>query len=411
MYQLSTWQRFWRLEVPHAVPNLVWNMMMSVSGGWFFVVASEAITVVEPDDPAAGHRLLYRDGDRRARSRRDRLRRRWSCWSSSCSTTSCCSGRCWHGRASSAATSRRRGRRPPVVSDRAAARAAVRPGAVLGVRALNRAIDDALRALSREHCRPGGVGDRVVAALRAAVRSRAAGAGGRRRRCGSSLFIGASVPAAEIGWVFVLGLITALRVFVLIALASLSGCRSGCGSGCARASPTGRSRSCSFSPRFRPICSFRPAVVLILRFRLNPEIWLSPLMILGTQWYILFNVIAGTHRAVRASCSSPRQPRGARLAVVAAGHAAGDLSGLCHRRGHRRRRVVERQHRLRSRAMGRHDLARDRDRRLHRPLHGSRRRRPHLARHRACCAFMCWCFNRLLWHRLYDIAAERLRLE
>src|SRR5690242_3744402 len=45
MYHLSTWQRFWRLEVPHAMPALAWNMMMSVSGGWFFVVASEAITV------------------------------------------------------------------------------------------------------------------------------------------------------------------------------------------------------------------------------------------------------------------------------------------------------------------------------------------------------------------------------
>src|SRR5262252_708945 len=45
MYHLSAWGRFWRLEVPHAVPSLVWNMMMSVSGGWFFVVASEAITV------------------------------------------------------------------------------------------------------------------------------------------------------------------------------------------------------------------------------------------------------------------------------------------------------------------------------------------------------------------------------
>jgi NitT/TauT family transport system permease protein len=39
---------------------------------------------------------------------------------------------------------------------------------------------------------------------------------------------------------------------------------------------------------------FPAAVVLILAFRLNSEIWLSPLMILGTQWYILFNVIAGT---------------------------------------------------------------------------------------------------------------------
>ncbi|WP_322021939.1 ABC transporter permease subunit, partial [Burkholderia sp. BCC1974] len=29
------------------------------------------------------------------------------------------------------------------------------------------------------------------------------------------------------------------------------------------------------------------------RFHLNPDIWLSPLIVLGTQWYILFNVIAG----------------------------------------------------------------------------------------------------------------------
>jgi NitT/TauT family transport system permease protein len=34
-------------------------------------------------------------------------------------------------------------------------------------------------------------------------------------------------------------------------------------------------------------------VVAILHFQANPDIWLSPLMILGTQWYILFNVIAG----------------------------------------------------------------------------------------------------------------------
>ncbi len=44
-FRLSGWQRFWRLEVPFAVPGLVWNTMMSMSGGWFFVVASEAISV------------------------------------------------------------------------------------------------------------------------------------------------------------------------------------------------------------------------------------------------------------------------------------------------------------------------------------------------------------------------------
>ena len=44
-FRFSGWQRFWRLEVPFALPGLVWNMMMSMSGGWFFVVAAEAISV------------------------------------------------------------------------------------------------------------------------------------------------------------------------------------------------------------------------------------------------------------------------------------------------------------------------------------------------------------------------------
>ena len=44
-FRFGAWMRFWRLEVPFAMPALVWNMMMSMSGGWFFVVASEAISV------------------------------------------------------------------------------------------------------------------------------------------------------------------------------------------------------------------------------------------------------------------------------------------------------------------------------------------------------------------------------
>src|ERR1700745_701406 len=44
-FHLSGWQQFWRLDVPFAMPGLIWNAMMSMSGGWFFVVASEAITV------------------------------------------------------------------------------------------------------------------------------------------------------------------------------------------------------------------------------------------------------------------------------------------------------------------------------------------------------------------------------
>ncbi|HEX9158869.1 MAG TPA: ABC transporter permease subunit, partial [Rhizomicrobium sp.] len=45
VFGLSAWARFWRIETPFAMPSLVWNMMMSMSGAWFFVVWSEAITV------------------------------------------------------------------------------------------------------------------------------------------------------------------------------------------------------------------------------------------------------------------------------------------------------------------------------------------------------------------------------
>ena len=44
-FRLSPWMKFWRLDVPFAMPQLIWNMMMSMSGSWFFVVASEAISV------------------------------------------------------------------------------------------------------------------------------------------------------------------------------------------------------------------------------------------------------------------------------------------------------------------------------------------------------------------------------
>ncbi|MCA0158036.1 ABC transporter permease subunit [Tsukamurella sp. M9C] len=42
---LSRWQRFWRLDVPGGMIPLVWNAMMSFGGGWFFLTASEAVSV------------------------------------------------------------------------------------------------------------------------------------------------------------------------------------------------------------------------------------------------------------------------------------------------------------------------------------------------------------------------------
>lgn len=45
LMRLTKWQRFWKLDVPGGMIPLVWNAMMSFGGGWFFLAASEAITV------------------------------------------------------------------------------------------------------------------------------------------------------------------------------------------------------------------------------------------------------------------------------------------------------------------------------------------------------------------------------
>jgi NitT/TauT family transport system permease protein len=44
-FGFTRWMRFWKVEVPAGMIGLVWNGMMSFGGGWFFLVASEAISV------------------------------------------------------------------------------------------------------------------------------------------------------------------------------------------------------------------------------------------------------------------------------------------------------------------------------------------------------------------------------
>ncbi|MEV6976837.1 ABC transporter permease subunit [Kitasatospora sp. NPDC093806] len=44
-FRFTRWMRFWKVEVPAGMIGLVWNGMMSFGGGWFFLVASEAISV------------------------------------------------------------------------------------------------------------------------------------------------------------------------------------------------------------------------------------------------------------------------------------------------------------------------------------------------------------------------------
>jgi NitT/TauT family transport system permease protein len=106
-------------------------------------------------------------------------------------------------------------------------------------------------------------------------------------------FIHADVGWGEVGRVFVLGLYTLSRVIVLLFLAALIWVPVGVWIGLNPRFAERVQALAQFLAAFPANLMFPVAVIGILHFKLNPDIWLSPLMILGTQWYLLFNVIGG----------------------------------------------------------------------------------------------------------------------
>jgi NitT/TauT family transport system permease protein len=106
-------------------------------------------------------------------------------------------------------------------------------------------------------------------------------------------YISATLGWSEVAQALLLACATMLRVVVLVALASLVWVPIGVAIGlrprlAAVAQPTAQ-----FLAAFPANLLFPVAVFLIVRFHLSADVFLSPLMIFGTQWYILFNVIAG----------------------------------------------------------------------------------------------------------------------
>jgi len=89
------------------------------------------------------------------------------------------------------------------------------------------------------------------------------------------------------------GLVTLLRVMVLIACATLIWVPVGVWIGLRPKLAERIQPLAQFLAAFPANLAFPVFVVVIVRYGLNANVWLSPLMILGTQWYILFNVIAG----------------------------------------------------------------------------------------------------------------------
>ena len=290
VFQLSGWQRFWRLEMPFAMPGLLWNMMMSMSGGWFFVVASEAISVSNQNIklPGVGSYIAM------AIEARDLGAIGWAiggmlvgsvlydqlffrpliAWADKFrfeEGSSEDTPRSW------LLTWLRR-------TDRLQ-RAGVRVGRVLERTLLVFRRDHDGTSIKARPKPPNATVARVWDAVLAAAVALAVVWLGR--------FIHAEVGWAEVGHVFVLGFYTLVRVLVLIALAALVWVPIGVWVGM---NPrwAGRLQGVAqFLAAFPANLMFPVAVLFIVRWHLNPNIWLAPLMVLGTQWYLLFNVIAG----------------------------------------------------------------------------------------------------------------------
>ncbi|MBI1775531.1 MAG: ABC transporter permease subunit [Proteobacteria bacterium] len=290
LFRLSGWQKFWRLELPFAAPGLIWNTMMSVSGGWFFVVASEAITVGEKKMtlPGIGSYVALAIEQRNLGAvgwavlamfivillYDQLLFRPMVAWADKFKVE-----------------------QSPGIAPRSWVRQLFQRThllrqvsfAVGWLLRLAFALGPATRATAKpRRPRPPIVEtwiDRVYYAtlVIAALAAAAWMLNG----------IETALGWAEVGHVAVLGLITGVRVVVLIALATLVWVPAGVYIGL-RPRLTERVQPLvQFLAAFPANLLFPVAVVGIVSFHLDPNIWLSPLMIFGSMWYVLFNVVAG----------------------------------------------------------------------------------------------------------------------
>jgi len=290
VFQLSGWQRFWRLELPFTMPGLLWNMMMSMSGGWFFVVASEAISVSNQNIKLPGigsyialaieqsnlhaigwaigamligillyDQLFFRplvawaDKFRFEESSSETAQQSWMLT--------------WLHRTSWV----------EAITERV--------GSLMQMTfVLFRRTYDGTSIRARPN-KQSSASERIWDAIIAAAAFYALWL--------LIHFIHTEVGWGEAGRVLILGLYTLSRVVILIVLAALIWIPIGVWVGMRPNLSSKVQAIAQFMAAFPANLMFPGAVVLIVHFKLNPDIWLSPLMILGTQWYLLFNVIAG----------------------------------------------------------------------------------------------------------------------
>ena len=288
MFGLNAWARFWRIEAPYATPPLIWNMMMSMSGGWFFVTVAEAISVGNTNIalPGIGSWIAVAIAQKNLSAiflaifamlvviliYDQLLFRPLVAW----------------------ADRFRIGNEQSEDQPQSWALTVYRRSRLLDL--LTTPFDQMMRW--SYHFNPPSFGlkaatrevDSRVADILWYVILAAIGAYGAWR---IYEFTHANLEWRDLAVAVGLGLLTMLRVMVLIALASLVwtpiGVYVGLRPGLTRiVQPVAQ-----FLAAFPNNLLFPLVVSLIVFWDANPDIWLSPLIILGTQWYILFNVIAG----------------------------------------------------------------------------------------------------------------------
>lgn len=290
-FHLSGWQRFWKLEVPFAIPGLIWNMMMSMSGGWFFVVAAEAITVGNKSItlPGVGSYLALAISEHNLGAvgwvivvmtaviiAYDQLLFRplvaWADKFRMENTSAQFAPSSWLLN---------------LIQRTRLIQSMLAPFSQL----LRRVITAPLRF------NPGTLGKKDAHQTPSPLVDFAWNATLLVLGCWIIwrvvTFVATEVSVGEVGTVLLLGVYTLLRVMLLIVIASVIWVPLGILIGLRPRLAEKIQPLAQFLAAFPANLLFPVFVILIVRFNGNPDIWLSPLIVLGTQWYILFNVIAG----------------------------------------------------------------------------------------------------------------------
>jgi NitT/TauT family transport system permease protein len=287
-FRLSPWLTFWRLEAPFAAPGLIWNTMMSMSGGWFFVVASEAITVgdttiklpgigswlaVAIDQKDIGAVVMAVAAMAVVILLYDQLVfRPIVAWADKFRFEQTAAGerpRSWVYDLWRRARLTRRTAQAMGWLSTFVERLLPRPGALqITVRSSTARLFDIVWIV-------------LVLAIVTYALWRIV------------LFTRQSLDWHDMLVAVEMGLLTLARVVVLITLASVIWVPVGVWIGLRPWAASKVQPVAQFLAAFPANVLFPIAVVAIVHWHLHPDIWLSPLMVLGTQWYILFNVIAG----------------------------------------------------------------------------------------------------------------------